>query len=600
MNKRFIPIQANLWLLRASSYAIRALVHCQKIFFFLTLRHNPSYQQVTHHRFAALRRRTALLGARLALTQTLRGLDALETAKRSVAADPLWPKAYLILGKVFASRSEHIDATAQFRRAIVLGVPNIGHAYCRLALSYEAIGDIDRAVNAYLSALKRQKKYYPAYLGLQRLAFNAYFAGDIDEALRIYTLCNNSGTNNRLLKFYADFDPGPTKDFESRAEEMARILRAAWDKEDAGENKPPQCFWDMKQEQQKSSELLARFVKEKKRVLILHSEYIAHDNQGKNYIKHDLTIAYEESARACGLDHKVFYWDDIYQLRGELNMTFPLGCLRKLEEIIEDYRPHVILMDTNSNLPMLDLAYPLNNDWIIAQRRKYGCSFVGMMSDAYGMIGRSILTYWRKSLDLVVAYEPSPETEKDTAADIMILPVPVPRRYFFAPRRSYRKPQICFIGSTFKYMRATSLVMMEKANLPVFVRGGNRTKDCPSIDEYSATMRQSLATVNFSARDADLPWDENMNCITARVYEAMNSGCVVLEQDNRSVEYFFTPYAHYLPFHSMDELVFVSRFILEKPEIAAELARRGEAFAGQYSDEMFWGRILNRLPLAQA
>lgn len=533
------------------------------------------------------RRKVAALALRIAFTQARLGRDASPELRTAVSIDPTWPVTHRRLGTALAKLNNHHEATLAFRRAISLGQANDPEMLTELGESYFRTGHLPLAVDALTDALRLDPKCYEAFCAFQRIAFEVYSKGDLFTALKIFRACDATGTNQRMVRFYQDCDETPS---QTAMDAYLSTLEKAWQDYDQGKAVMPRAHRDMLADSG-ALDAIEAFRKEERRVLIISSKYIAHSEK---YLLHDLTIAYQESAKAAGLDYEIVYCDALHH-----GLEKSVAVAREIEDKIASFRPDIVFFDANINVPAmqrLGIAFPLNEGFVTELKRKYGCAFVGVLSDAYGKIGGEIARYWHPNLDLVVSYEPPPVTGED-AFQSLVLPVPVPKSHFYSHRLSRRREEICFIGTTFKYMRAETLAMLEEADIPLYVRGGDRTADCPDLEEYADRMRHSRAVLNISARDIDLPDNEDLDCITARVYEAINAGALLLEQDNRSTPYFFAPYVHYLPFRSMGELKMVARMVLSNPKIWEEVNKRAVPFADMYSDDMFWGRIIKRLAL---
>lgn len=156
-----------------------------------------------------------------------------------------------------------------------------------------------------------------------------------------------------------------------------------------------------------------------------------------------------------------------------------------------------------------------------------------------------------------------------------------------------RRPQqnkpipVSFIGSRKSFSdRLSGLAALEGAGIPVLVRGG-RHEDQLTFVDYFHLLGASAITLNFSRNPA------GARQIKARVFEAMASGCCLIEDQNEVTAKFFEPGREYLDWRSADELVDVVLRMMRSPTERAAIAEAGRRrFERDYSSSAFWSKIV--------
>ena len=84
--------------------------------------------------------------------------------------------------------------------------------------------------------------------------------------------------------------------------------------------------------------------------------------------------------------------------------------------------------------------------------------------------------------------------------------------------------------------------------------------------------------------------------LNLRIFEAINSGAVLLQQDFNQMHDYFVPYVHYAPFNNVHEMVSTAQFLLKNDTIANSITTAAMKWYNQrYSGKLFWDKIINTL-----
>lgn len=158
--------------------------------------------------------------------------------------------------------------------------------------------------------------------------------------------------------------------------------------------------------------------------------------------------------------------------------------------------------------------------------------------------------------------------------------------------------RMLFAGSisTFNWHRAFWLAAADKRGLPVELRRSTHLDDnLPPLESCARYMRgltEATCCLNFTMR----PDAAHTRAFTARSYEAILSGALLVQESSPEMDHFFISGEHYLPFSSLAELAAVARFLVHNREEAEEIRRAGHAFARErYSDDNLIGYLEHAL-----
>ena len=263
--------------------------------------------------------------------------------------------------------------------------------------------------------------------------------------------------------------------------------------------------------------------------------------------------------------------------------------LGELGRIVERFRPTVIFFDAN----FVGRPGSLDATFLADMKTRFGAKLIAFVGDAWGEYGKSAVDYWAPNVDLVWHVVPELDREAGYPANLLCAPYPVNERNFY--RETVRDgDDLTFFGSRQTYLRAFWLARAKRdarrLALQSNIRAGRRTSDAPSMQEYAAIMRHSRMVLNLSMRNP------TTKIITGRVWQALHSGVLLLEEENAATRNFFVPFVHYAPFENARQLDYMIAFFKQNDGWRERIGEAVAQFcAEQYSAASIWARVFDRL-----
>jgi len=269
------------------------------------------------------------------------------------------------------------------------------------------------------------------------------------------------------------------------------------------------------------------------------------------------------------------------------------AAARQVEALIhrlETERPDLVMVDCCAPLSLRGL-----NPGLMSQlKHRLGFRLACLMRDSH-RYAMPLVRAWLPAADVMIADVLSPVFASDMApSNAKVLPLSVP-----ALHATFRDAAIAwddrdlamsFVGSiNFTARRALLAVLLTEEIGLHAVTGAERMHQTPDMASYARLLGRSKAVLNISAHS---PED---HLVTGRVWEAIAAGAVLVEQDNAATRRFFTPYRHYLPWRTVDDIVHIARFIDRRPDLARRVAAEAGSWAGRaFPTEAFWSAIVAR------
>lgn len=245
-------------------------------------------------------------------------------------------------------------------------------------------------------------------------------------------------------------------------------------------------------------------------------------------------------------------------------------------------KPDVLILDCCHPVIHRGITPTILNDL----RQQHGFKLVVMMRDAHSY-AMSEARLWLEVCDSLAVFDPcSPICQEDTSGKV--IPVPVFTMYLpYAPVAVPDRP-VTFIGSVVFLWRLAllSLLQTESVEFQAII-GESRLKEAPHMEAYLDLLRRAKAVLNIAVHTPS-------DClITGRVWETIAVGGLLMEQANPSIERFFTPYRHYLPWSNPEDIVHLIQFIEKFPEIRRRIADEAHGWAERhYGVKAFWDALL--------
>ena len=160
---------------------------------------------------------------------------------------------------------------------------------------------------------------------------------------------------------------------------------------------------------------------------------------------------------------------------------------------------------------------------------------------------------------------------------------------------------IGFLGTSWKN-RAPYITALSERGFNIYTAGGLLPKDSTIVPyskentswmpytDYLALISRLKISLNFSQLA------EGRSQVRARVWETLLCRSLLFEEDNLTTPEYFTPYIDYVPFNSVEDLIFKIEYYLEHEEECDNIRYQGwETVNKCYSATVFWQNIFNIL-----
>jgi hypothetical protein len=145
---------------------------------------------------------------------------------------------------------------------------------------------------------------------------------------------------------------------------------------------------------------------------------------------------------------------------------------------------------------------------------------------------------------------------------------------------------ITYVGSP-KLDRLKVVEYIKNLGISIVSTGGEREKHL-NTGEYATLLNRTKINLSFSLSGI-------FNIVTARVFETMHCGAMLLEQESKEIEHFYIPFVDYVPYtdKNLGELI---RYYLIHENERAKIAYSGMLkTVNLYSSTKFWRNILEDL-----
>ena len=303
-------------------------------------------------------------------------------------------------------------------------------------------------------------------------------------------------------------------------------------------------------------------------------------------LPNDVMHHFVESARESGIDAEG-YGDDVLFSPYGAHVTDAAVAERR-------QRLHAFLEARPTDLVVLDCPFfprrrTFNADDIRQIRAaRPGVRVVHFFRDS-GENLRPAFDAWQSTVDAFLVLDPLSFLHRLDAVRARTLTIPqlAPSSRFF-PSLGTPPMGLSFIGATNLLPRVMMLAWAMKALPDMFVVAGRaRLERVATMEDYAGLLRRSRMTLNISIHGA------RGRIITGRVWEAVLSGSVVLDQANDCTEYFFEPYRHFVPFEDLPDLVHVVAVLSRHDDVRRNIAAAAIEWHGRhFNSARVWDSIL--------
>lgn len=304
------------------------------------------------------------------------------------------------------------------------------------------------------------------------------------------------------------------------------------------------------------------------------------------------------TTQTLGLDIRFFNIDAIV-FGGEAVAQDRLDLLNRLSVEVEAFQPDLMVVD---NLGMDVYHGPKNSkfphlfvDHLKQLKSRFNFRLIGMYADAWEPECVDALQFVAPIVDCMWYFSYSAYWQLDEVGQSKSVVLPFPHAVREGERIAFEERTIeaAFLGTSKRYngLRSLWFLAMQDAGIPFEllltdpVERPNRLK--LSDEEYSQLFASMKTCIHFSSRNL------RTKILCGRVWEALWSGCALLEEENIETKQLLVPYLHYIPFSSTRELAVAVACLQEYPALCAELAHRGEQWLEEIlSADKIWTQVL--------
>lgn len=304
-------------------------------------------------------------------------------------------------------------------------------------------------------------------------------------------------------------------------------------------------------------------------------------------IENDFYVHFRESGREAGVDVHAFAGDDILYCP-DLVPSKPRGersrddALQELTAFLEARRPDIVIADGN----FFPTANTVDDRYWAEQKARLGFRLAICVGDCYD--DSTDIRPWLRCADLILVMN-------DTAGQVHGLPnaalipsLPIAASLF--DRTAPKDIGLSCIGSESRN-RVAWLMPLQVVGLPLYVKLHDRTAErAPDFATYCNIMSRSKMIFN---NGFVTPY---VNIQTARFYEAIVCGSVVLDEIGTSAFKYFSEYIHYIPISNIDQLIAYAQFLIQNEDWRLMIANSARQYWNEnYSSVRFWTFLANRL-----
>lgn len=319
-------------------------------------------------------------------------------------------------------------------------------------------------------------------------------------------------------------------------------------------------------------------------VALLAPKYLHCRPTYTDMIDNDVTYHFGKSASEAGLRVEHFPADELVS-HGCDNLP---EVLARLDSFLGAVRPAIVVMFCD----FMPNGRTIDPEVLASLRKKHGFQILFVIP-AYDYNPANWLAYWGPMADLCLIYHRY-SMQYDNFVDkhkIMICPgVPYSEATFGGCHGGERDLNLTYVGNDSRF-RGLFVNVARLCGLPIYSRIHNRERSvAPDLDEYVSILGRSKVIFNNGWR----PRGDSV--LTARFFESILSGALVLQETGTCVDDLFVPFIHYVPVANLHQFVIFSQFFLEEEERRAKICREAYRFmVDHYSSAQFWKVIVMRM-----
>lgn len=259
--------------------------------------------------------------------------------------------------------------------------------------------------------------------------------------------------------------------------------------------------------------------------------------------------------------------------------------IKLLVEHLRATQPQVLILDCCWTLMRGDL----DPRTLIRVKAETGTRLLCMFRDAQTP-AMPLIRYWAEAADGIVLFDPLSPVFLPENADLALKAqaFPVPARHG-PPPPPLPRHGLTFIGGLGQLHRPILIGALLATGLDVTaIIGERRAVIAPDMTAYGAILADSHAVLNIAVHS------DSERLITGRVWETIAAGGLLLEQTGSGTPSFFTPYRHYLPWSSADDIIQAFHFLKAHPDLRQAMITSAQDWSRRhYGPDKVWRALMS-------
>jgi hypothetical protein len=321
-------------------------------------------------------------------------------------------------------------------------------------------------------------------------------------------------------------------------------------------------------------------------ILMVQNEFI-HGSQAN--IRNDIADIYVDSAKHHGF--RIIRSQAADQILHDPHLSRSPEVLRaglaRLDVEIEQVKPDIVMMDGN----FLGHARTIEPAYFTA-RPSRGFKLVITIPDLYDR-KPNVFDYWAGVADVVVHFNRRTshvEASSHLAKALHWPGLPFEAHMFKPYAGADKTIDLCMLGSLNRG-REYYARLMQGLGFPGYYLIHDRSGgQALSVEDYRARFAQAKLIFNNGTITP------NQRIVTGRVFEAIYSRAVLLEESGSDVEQLYHPWVHYLPFANIHQFAALCQFMQHHEDRRQAMAQRALAWTHtHFAGRFFWASLLARL-----
>lgn len=322
-----------------------------------------------------------------------------------------------------------------------------------------------------------------------------------------------------------------------------------------------------------------------RRALIIHRQHY-HPNPESG--KHPACEYFLQGAVEAGLDARLMMSDFACGLAASFNPEQAARDLAEISAVIEQWQPEIVICDAFGGPGQEAITTR-----ILDLRTRQGFRLIGIYHDVWSADIRRSYEEAMRQVDAIWFFDPlSTTSQMDGFPNAIGTVPPIPETPFAqALTRVQKTRALGFIGSIWNSNHIRGLWLMaltRKGGVVDVVTGypyGNGYQDASDFADFMASCKVTLCFCGRTSQQGALP---------GRIWEGIWSEAVLLEDDTPHLRQFLVPFVHYIPFRTLDELMFYSGFLQRRDDLRQQMATRARDFVrSRHSARQVWDSVLD-------